>query len=582
MSSTARSPRPPPRPRRPGARSRRPSGSARRADGLQRFVTTSCLPPSHHGRFKRPRLTKASALETYPGALALHRVRAADDGAVRLAELTATSQAVARPGAQGQGRGPGRVPARDGARRAPRRGAVPGRRAAQGKIGVGWALLDAPARAGARPRSSWPTSTARGALAARSRDPARAGPAPTTWARCSRAPPTRPAVLLALSSASCARARWRASWPRLSRGRPRCRRDAVRRACMLGGDLGATAPRRSTGGAAALRRSRSTSSGRCCRCWRRRPTTSTPRWRRSAPAAGRVQARRRPRPGPQARRRGPRLHPRPQRRHRARCPRSSRPSLALPARDVCSTARPSRCARRPAAPVPGHDAPVRHAPRRRRRARAPAAVLRPAARRRRRPDRSARPRARRRARRLVRPAAGSRALVTDAAEARAFLDAALAAGHEGVMAKALDAPYAAGRRGALAQGQAAPHARPGGAGRRVGHGRRRGWLSQPAPRRARSGGRRLRHARQDVQGPHRRDAGLADRAPARARGRAATTDVHVRPELVAEIAFNDVQACPRYPAASPCASPGSGYRPDKSAAEADTIETLRALHAGGL
>src|SRR5918992_529644 len=36
----------------------------------------------------------------------------------------------------------------------------------------------------------------------------------------------------------------------------------------------------------------------------------------------------------------------------------------------------------------------------------------------------------------------------DAAEAGAFLDAALARGHEGVMVKALDAPYEAGRRGA--------------------------------------------------------------------------------------------------------------------------------------
>src|SRR6202020_912711 len=40
-------------------------------------------------------------------------------------------------------------------------------------------------------------------------------------------------------------------------------------------------------------------------------------------------------------------------------------------------------------------------------------------------------------------------LVTDDAEqARAFLDAALTRGHEGVVAKSLTAPYEAGRRGA--------------------------------------------------------------------------------------------------------------------------------------
>ena len=41
-----------------------------------------------------------------------------------------------------------------------------------------------------------------------------------------------------------------------------------------------------------------------------------------------------------------------------------------------------------------------------------------------------------------------RLVTADAAAAAAFLDDALARGHEGVMAKALDAPYEAGRRGA--------------------------------------------------------------------------------------------------------------------------------------
>ena len=107
-----------------------------------------------------------------------------------------------------------------------------------------------------------------------------------------------------------------------------------------------------------------------------------------------------------------------------------------------------------------------------------------------------------------------RALAEDAEAAAAVLEEALAMGHEGVIVKSLDAPYAAGRRGAgwlkvkpvhtldlviLAA--------------EWGHGRRRGWLSQPPPRRApRHRARAVRDARQDVQGADRQDAPVADRA----------------------------------------------------------------------
>ena len=54
--------------------------------------------------------------------------------------------------------------------------------------------------------------------------------------------------------------------------------------------------------------------------------------------------------------------------------------------------------------------------------------------------------------------------------------------------------------------------------------------------------------------------------------------VHVRPELVVEIAFNDLQASPRYPGGLALRfARVKGYRPDKSAAEADTIDAIRAL-----
>jgi DNA ligase-1 len=54
--------------------------------------------------------------------------------------------------------------------------------------------------------------------------------------------------------------------------------------------------------------------------------------------------------------------------------------------------------------------------------------------------------------------------------------------------------------------------------------------------------------------------------------------VHVRPELVVEIAFDGVQASPRYPAGLALRfARVKRYRPDKSPAEADTIEQVRAI-----
>jgi DNA ligase-1 len=56
--------------------------------------------------------------------------------------------------------------------------------------------------------------------------------------------------------------------------------------------------------------------------------------------------------------------------------------------------------------------------------------------------------------------------------------------------------------------------------------------------------------------------------------------VHVRPELVVEIAFDGVQGSSRYPGGVALRfARVKGYRPDKRADEADTIETVRALRA---
>jgi DNA ligase-1 len=50
--------------------------------------------------------------------------------------------------------------------------------------------------------------------------------------------------------------------------------------------------------------------------------------------------------------------------------------------------------------------------------------------------------------------------------------------------------------------------------------------------------------------------------------------VRVRPELVVEIAFNDLQASPRYPGGLALRfARVKGYRPDKTAQDADTMET---------
>lgn len=162
-----------------------------------------------------------------------------------------------------------------------------------------------------------------------------------------------------------------------------------------------------------------------------------------------------------------------------------------------------------------------------------------------------------------------------------FLADALRRGHEGVMAKAPDAPYEAGRRGA-----AWLKIKPAQTLDLVvlaaewGHGRRRGWLSN-----LHLGARDPEHGGFVMLG--KTFKGLDDATLAWQTGRlrelALGEDewtVHVRPELVAEIAFSDLQESPRYPGGLALRFARlRRYRPDKSAAEADTIDTVRALFA---
>jgi DNA ligase-1 len=58
--------------------------------------------------------------------------------------------------------------------------------------------------------------------------------------------------------------------------------------------------------------------------------------------------------------------------------------------------------------------------------------------------------------------------------------------------------------------------------------------------------------------------------------------VYVRHSLVVEVAFDGLQGSPRYPAGLALRfARVKGYRPDKRPEDADTIDTVRAIHAGG-
>ena len=172
-------------------------------------------------------------------------------------------------------------------------------------------------------------------------------------------------------------------------------------------------------------------------------------------------------------------------------------------------------------------------------------------------------------------------LTEDPAEASSFFERTVAAGHEGVMVKAAGSRYEAGRRG--------------GAWRKVkpvqtfdlvvlgaewGHGRRRGWLSN-----LHLGARRGPDEPADLVMVGKTFKGLTDElltwqtAELLAREtRREGIVVYVRPELVVEVAIDGVQSSTRYPGGVALRfARVRRYRPDKTAGEADTIGSLRAL-----
>src|ERR1700760_323033 len=168
---------------------------------------------------------------------------------------------------------------------------------------------------------------------------------------------------------------------------------------------------------------------------------------------------------------------------------------------------------------------------------------------------------------------------SDPAVAQQVLDDAIAAGHEGVVIKDTASLYAAGRRG-----KAWRKVKPVRTydlvvlGAEWGHGRRQGWLSNlhPGARDPDTGdfvmvGKTFKGLTDELL-RWQTDA-LLERETGR-RGIA----VLVNPELVVEIALDGVQSSTRYPGGVALRfARVKRYRPDKDAAEADTIDELRAL-----
>ncbi len=167
-----------------------------------------------------------------------------------------------------------------------------------------------------------------------------------------------------------------------------------------------------------------------------------------------------------------------------------------------------------------------------------------------------------------------------AAEAAAFVEAALERGHEGVMVKAGAAPYAAGRRGqAWLKVKTARTLDLVVLAAEWGSGRRQGWLSN-----LHLGARDPeRHAFVMLGKTFKglTDAMLTwqtEQFLAREMGRDGHI-VHVRPELVVEIAFNDVQESPVYPGGLALRfARVKRYRTDKTPDEADTFAAVQQVY----
>lgn len=168
-------------------------------------------------------------------------------------------------------------------------------------------------------------------------------------------------------------------------------------------------------------------------------------------------------------------------------------------------------------------------------------------------------------------------VTADAEEAEAFASHAVASGHEGVMVKAIDSTYEAGRRGVGWRKVKPVHTLDLVVlAAEWGHGRRTGWLSNlHLGARGTDGfvmvGKTFKGMTDDL---------LRWQTDALQRIALATEGhtVHVRPELVVEIALDGVQRSTRYPGGVALRfARVRRYRPDKQAAQADTIERVQGM-----
>jgi DNA ligase 1 len=173
-----------------------------------------------------------------------------------------------------------------------------------------------------------------------------------------------------------------------------------------------------------------------------------------------------------------------------------------------------------------------------------------------------------------------REIAESAGAAQVFLDRALGAGHEGVIAKALGSPYTPGSRGKrwlklkVAQTVdclivAADR----------GSGRRTGWLSNYHL--AVRDGTGLAEVGKTFKGLTDREFG---EMTARLRRLAVTDDgytVRVRPEIVVEVAYNEIQKSPTYPSGLALRFARiARLRDDKTPDQASTLTELRTLYEG--
>jgi len=173
-----------------------------------------------------------------------------------------------------------------------------------------------------------------------------------------------------------------------------------------------------------------------------------------------------------------------------------------------------------------------------------------------------------------------RIVTSDAGAAAVFFQRAIAAGEEGLMAKALDARYDAGARGAAWLKLKPAHTLDLVVlAAEWGHGRRHGRLSNLhlGARDADAGGFVM--LGKTFKGMTDKMLEWQTAKLLELETRRDTYVVYVRPELVVEVAFNGIQESPTYAGGLALRfARVVRYRPDKAAEQSDTIATVRELH----